>query len=195
MLQTESGHLIRGQVALCGIVVAGTRGLGTASKGVHSDLRATPEVLHTRRSQTALFMSQPLSQFLLVGVPGQARRDVWYSGPVVAHTHTTTAVHSRKAQHSVKTQIMAPTHAGPYGDTPLHCNMAGFCGELDERLYALNSTLAGVYQDVQDKLSDQQHSATLRKSRSSGARVHMNGSLARQVQLLTAAWTTYCDET
>ena len=69
-------------------------------------------------------------------------------------------MYSRTSRQSIKSQIVVPTHAGPYGDAPLACNTADFCGELDERLHALNTTLRGVHEDVHAKLTLQQETIT-----------------------------------
>lgn len=110
----------------------------------------------------------------------------------MAHTYTTTTVYSRTSRQSIKSQIVVPTHAGPYGDAPLACNTADFCGELDERLHALNTTLRGVHEDVHAKLTLQQETITKPTLDRCDCRKEMNCSIARQMELLTSAWSGFC---
>eukprot|EP00892_Ulva_mutabilis_P008626 jgi/Ulvmu1/6135/UM027_0113.1 len=126
------------------------------------------------------------------GEPANAKEGLRFSGPVVAHTYTSTTVHSKNCSHSVKAQIVMPTHAGPYGDTPLECNMAGFCGELDDRLLALNTTLQAVHQDAHEKLVRRHRSIQSCQAGSQAARQTMNSSIARQMELHTATVSNYC---
>jgi hypothetical protein len=108
------------------------------------------------------------------------------TAPVRVHTHSTITAHSSRSNHRIRTHIVSALHPGPDGHARLDCNYGTFCGELDERLHALDNTLERVRGHLKDK------TLTTYTVEAAERRNCLNSGLQTQMALMTAVFAKYC---